>query len=70
MDSSCILVLKSPGPDRIVGRFSGPYELKFFGTLHSMATFCRMGSHMLVLVLLLDVVCARVAAVAPPLDAL
>ena len=32
-----------------LGLFAVVYELKFFGTLHSVATFLRMGAHMLVL---------------------
>ena len=33
----------------LMSLFSGPYELKFFGSLHGLATFCRMGVHMLTL---------------------
>ena len=33
----------------LLSLFAGVYTLKFFGTLHSLATFCRMGVHMLVM---------------------
>ena len=33
---------------------SGFFDLKLFGSFHSLATFCRMGSHMLVLALTVD----------------